>query len=80
MIDRYLYGHVNKSYVIESKAHCEHKCYLDADCMSTNTKILRTGKFLCELNVLRTDVVKQDSLKKDITAYVQPDLLDNSAT
>ena len=26
------------------------------------------------------DVVKQDSLKKDIVAYVQPDLLDNSAT
>ncbi|XP_067045044.1 uncharacterized protein [Acropora muricata] len=50
MNDRYLYGHVNKSYVIESKANCEHKCYLDADCMSTNTKILHTGKFLCELS------------------------------
>ncbi|XP_015775932.1 PREDICTED: uncharacterized protein LOC107354048 isoform X1 [Acropora digitifera] len=50
MNDRYLYGHVNKSYVIESKADCEHKCYLDADCMSTNTKILHTGKFLCELS------------------------------
>ena len=32
------------------------------------------------MDVLRTDVVKQDSLKKDIAAYVQPDLLDNSAT
>ncbi|KAK2572065.1 hypothetical protein P5673_003500 [Acropora cervicornis] len=50
MNNRYLYGHVNKSYVIESKADCEHKCYLDADCMSTNTKILHTGKFLCELS------------------------------
>ncbi|XP_044163035.1 uncharacterized protein LOC114964703 [Acropora millepora] len=50
MNDRYLYGHVNRSYVIESKADCEHKCYLDADCMSTNTKILHTGKFLCELS------------------------------
>ncbi|XP_067045032.1 uncharacterized protein [Acropora muricata] len=50
MTDRCLYGHVNKSYIIESKAHCEHKCYLDADCMSTNTKILHPGKFLCELS------------------------------
>ncbi|XP_044163704.1 uncharacterized protein LOC122948034 [Acropora millepora] len=50
MNDRYLYGHVYRSYVIESKADCEHKCYLDADCMSTNTKILHTGKFLCELS------------------------------
>ena len=50
MNNHYLYGHVNKSYVIGSKAHCEHKCYLDADCVSTNTKILHTGKFLCELS------------------------------
>ena len=50
MNDRYLHGHVKRSYVIESKAHCEHKCYLDADCMSTNTKILHNGKFLCELS------------------------------
>ena len=50
MNGRYLKGHVTKSYVVELKAHCEHKCYLDADCMSTNTKILDTGKFQCELS------------------------------
>ena len=50
MNDSYLYRHVNKSYVIETKAHCEHKCYFDADCMSTNTGILDNGKFLCELS------------------------------
>ncbi|KAK2571612.1 hypothetical protein P5673_002974 [Acropora cervicornis] len=40
---------------------------------------MRAETFASPIVVLRTDVVKQDSLTKDITAHVQPDLLDNSA-
>ncbi|XP_068762529.1 uncharacterized protein [Montipora capricornis] len=51
MDGRYLDGHVNKSYVIGSTSDCDLKCYLDADCVSTNIRNLAdSGKYLCELS------------------------------
>ena len=64
-----LFGHVVRSYLINSQDDCELKCYIEDKCMSINFGPGDNGAHLCELSDSDHDLHPEDLKKRDGFIY-----------
>ena len=64
-----LFGHVSKSYVVNSKDDCELKCFIEEECTSLNVGPGKSGAYLCELSDSDHDLHPEDLKPRDGFIY-----------